>query len=427
MVDQSSEIKVDRFFGDANVQRLLVSSATWQPLQICYPREVNVSRLLAWLMDPTQGHGLGDLGIQSLLTRAWWNSGDATLPLATRRFLTPSNIHTEGFSSFLVATEVELNERFLDVLLIDATRRRYIAIENKFGAKQSDKQLIHYRKSLEEMFAGFLGIHILLDSNEAIPDDNAWIPVGYDWLADFLREAEQRESTAAHVQQTLAQFRNVIEDVAEDAMSSSPYGDLVAEVSSGHSQLMLELMKPWSTTAKGSQAQLMANLMANSGSLEGKAMLRLFQVYWRRKPVWDQCIKQAQFASFVLALKRKYNDIQVDPKRIRTSFTLQKWSSLIKIDEDEGYYFPAGINVRQTGETFQILSFVQFNDVRSEKRDALVEVADAMRRKNGFTRKLRDEQSFVAVRKSKDLRMSNAVDMALIHFSELAKALEPIL
>lgn len=233
MTNKTEEL-IDYFFGDANIQRLVTSTASWEPLRICYPKEVNVSRFIAWLLDPTEGHGLGDLAIQSLLVRAWWQCGGVDIDFATLRFLSPASVHTDGFSASVVTTEIDLGGRSLDVLVLDASRRRYIAIENKFGAYQSSAQLKHYRKQLEKLLPDFLGVHIFLDSNEAEPADSAWIPVGYDWLADFLREAEKREATARHVREALAQFRSVIEDESEDSMGKSTYGRLVTEVAGGH-------------------------------------------------------------------------------------------------------------------------------------------------------------------------------------------------
>lgn len=163
---------VDRFFSDSNVQRLTASTATWEPLRICYPKEVNVSRFIAWLLDPTEGHGLGDLAIQSLLVRAWVQSDQANLDLPTRRFLSPANIQTEGFSASMVTTEVELAGRYLDILVVDPGRNRYVAIENKFGAHQSAGQLKDYRRALEKLFPKYRGVYIFLDSNEADPKDD---------------------------------------------------------------------------------------------------------------------------------------------------------------------------------------------------------------------------------------------------------------
>lgn len=421
-----TEDLVDYFFGDANVQRLVTSTASCEPLRICYPKEVNVSRFIAWLLDPTEGHGLGDLAIQSLLVRAWWQLDHAEVPIATRRFLSPSSVQTDGFSASVVTTEVSLDGRLLDVLVIDATRRRYIAIENKFGAQQSKAQLAHYRKHLEKLLPDFLGVYIFLDSNEAAPEDPAWIPIGYEWLADFLMEAEKREATAPHVRSALAQFRSVIEDESEDAMAKSAYGRLVTEVASGHPEI-LGWMAEWSgSSSKGMRAHVLVDLMQHTNSLEGKAMLRLFQLYWRRTRVWDDCIRQVQFGPFVRALRSRFDDLLVDPKRVRSGFSLQQWESLIDREQFFSWFYPAGVTVRQTGESFKLTTFVNLNNVRAEKRDDLIEIAQEIRAGNGMTAQLKDEQSFVQLRHRKDLPFERAVDEVVSQMVELQEWLNKI-
>ncbi len=425
MISKTDAI-IDYFFGDANVQRLVSSTASCEPLRICYPKEVNVSRFIAWLLDPTEGHGLGDLAIQSLLVRAWWQSEEADLDIATRRFLSPANVHTEGFSASVVTTEVNLDGRSLDLLVLDASRRRYIAIENKFGASQSKAQLSHYRKQLGKLLPDFLGVHIFLDSNEAAPADLSWISVGYDWLSDFLREAERRESTARHVRDALAQFRGVIEEAAEDSMGKSTYGRLVTEVAGGHPEVFA-LMAEWSNNcSRGARLQVLAQLMAQATTLEGKALLRLFQLYWRRSAVWDDCIRQVQFAPFVFALRERFDDLLVDPKRVRTGFSLQQWASLVDQDQFPQWYYPAGVNVWQTGETFKVTTFIQLNDVRAERRDALLEIAADIRKNNGTRHPMTDEQSFVALRRRKDLTRERAIDESLSQMVELQMRLNAI-
>ena len=421
MANEGVAEAVDRFFGDQNVQRLIAMSATWRPLQICFPREVNISRLLGWLLDPTEGHGLGDLAIQSLLARAWQSPNRVALPLAIQRFLSPASVYTEGFSSVLVTTEVELGSKSLDVLVVDPRGRRYIAIENKFGAKQSDDQLKDYREGLEELLPNFLGVHIFIDSNDAVPDDDGWVSVGYDWLAEFLYAAEQREATALHVRETLQQFRAVIEDEAEDMASSDAKDVLVTEVSSGHSKLLLEQMKSWQKLKKGVRAKRLAELMEGATTLEEKAKLRLFQLYWRRKQLWDECIRQAQFAPFVREMKKCFDEVLVSPKRVRTTFFLRKWIALA--DDAESGQLPAGITVRQTGETFRVVSYVQLDHISADKRDAVSAVAADAR--NG--RKIQEDQRRIVIRRSDNLSKENAVKRALGDCADLHKVLEPVL
>lgn len=425
MSDRTEDL-VDYFFGDPNVQRLVTSSASCNPLRICYPKEVNVSRFIAWLLDPSEGHGLGDQAIRSLLVRTWHESGDAEIPIPTRRFLSPSNVLTEGFSTSLVTTEVALDGRSLDVLVIVDAGRSYIAIENKFGAQQSRAQLSHYRKQLEKLFPDFKGVHIFLDSRAAPPQDSAWIPIGYDWLGDFLMEAEKRESIAPHVRQALAQFRSVIEDESKDAMVKSAYGRLVTEVACEHPEI-LRLMQEWSaSSSKGMRARDLAQLMLGRSILEGKAMLRLFQLYWSRTRVWDHCIRQVQFGPFVAALQDRFDDLLVNPKIVRSGYSLERWESLIDQQKFTEWFYPAGVNVVQTGESFKVITFINLNNVRVEKKEALIKIAEEIKAADGKKGNLDHEQAFVRVRWRKDLTLDRAVDEAVSQMAMLKMKLDTV-
>ncbi len=421
-----AEDLVDDFFGDPSVQRLVTSSASCNPLRICYPKEVNVSRFIAWLLDPSEGHGLGDQAIRSLLVRAWHDGKEATIPLPTRRFLSPSNVLTEGFSASLVTTEVALDGRSLDVLMIDDAGRNYIAIENKFGAQQSSAQLSHYRKHLEKLFPDFTGVHIFLDSRMKAPEDPAWISIGYDWLSEFLMEAEQRESIAAHVREAFAQFRDVIEDESKDAMIKSAYGRLVTDVACKHPYI-LGLMRDWSvSSSKGMRAGHLAELMQGRSTLEGRAMLRLFQLYWSRTRVWDDCIRQVQFGPFVSKLRDRFPDLLVSPKIVRSGFSLERWESLIDRQELNEWFSPAGVTVAQTGDSFRVVTFINLSSVRGEKTDQLREIAARAKSSSGRNGNVSHEQAFIRLRVQNGLTLTRAVDEALSEMLKLDQRLATV-
>lgn len=207
--------------------------------------------------------------------------------------------------------------------MVDTARRRYIAIENKFGSQQSTDQLKDYRKHLEKLFPDFFGVYILIDSKRSDPLDESWIMVGYDWLTDFLRVAEDRSSTPQHVRDTLAQFREAVEEISEDTMGRSPRGRLITGVAGWHAAVWKQ-MKIWATQgSKGARAKTLADLFKNAATLEDKAKLRQFQLYWRRSSVWDQCVKQTDFARFVHELRQRYEDLEVNTRRVWTVFSFK--------------------------------------------------------------------------------------------------------
>lgn len=428
----SSEHLIEKFFADSDVQRLVNSTARSSPLQVCFPKEVNVSRLVAWLLDPSEGHGLGDLAIKSLLTQAWWNLDETSVPVATKRFLSPANVQTESFSACVVTTELELlkaghGDKSLDVLIIDPTQRRYIAIENKYGAVQSPEQLREYRERLEKLFPSFLGVHILLDSSELEADDDKWVRVDYTWLTDFLEESESRSSTSPHVREALAQFREAVGDRTEEGAGSSPTGRLITRVAVAHAEV-LSLLATWSDWSKASRGAKLAALIKSASTLTGKANLRLFQLYWRRVDVWKRCIAQVKFAPFVLAMER-VEDLLAEPRRVMTAFSRARWESLVDPDRDSDF-FAAHVEVRKTGDTFSVTTCMYLRDIRAEKLTKVVAAAEGLRKtsvKNARSMPLTSESDLVKLRIEKCSSTTAAVEELKSQFSALEQALASII
>lgn len=88
--------------------------------------------------------------------------------------------------------------------------------------------------------------------------------------------------------------------------------------------------------------------------------------------------------------------------------------------------FPAGVIVKQTGETFKVSSFIQLNGVRSEKRETLVATAEALRNRNGVKRQLHDEQSTIFLKRTKDLNLAKAIKETGTQFAALQAELETV-
>lgn len=155
-------------YGDPEVHQLLALGARHRALDICTPREINVSRLVAWLLDPNEGHGLGDKALRSLLAEAGRAEHAENLNISTRRFLAPAKVHNLALSSLIVKTELnvlakrkpargkatvqkERKRDLLDIVAIDPGLSLCVAIENKFGARESSDQLQRYLDGLEAL------------------------------------------------------------------------------------------------------------------------------------------------------------------------------------------------------------------------------------------------------------------------------------
>lgn len=160
------------------------------------------SDVLAWLLDPREGHGQGDMIVRDLLLGAYeatedewtWLDGRST----TSRFFeewTPSRIRTANFGSVFVARELGMNaaER-VDLFVFDPLNRFVLLIENKAKIAHNSEQLNRYRNSWSAMVAGnpqlrdYKSVYIALDrafdaeGDKRRPYQGFWLYLGYDWL-----------------------------------------------------------------------------------------------------------------------------------------------------------------------------------------------------------------------------------------------------
>ena len=84
---------IDYFLADRTVQGVIEASRESRPLQICYPREIPVSRFLGWVLDPTQGHGLNAAVIRRLLTACWETATSEAISPKLRKQIAPSRLN----------------------------------------------------------------------------------------------------------------------------------------------------------------------------------------------------------------------------------------------------------------------------------------------------------------------------------------------
>lgn len=167
------------------------------------------SDILAWVLDPREGHGQGeeilrDLLIQASVIASQKNSGldgRSTTALFFKEW-PPSRIRTTGFGSAFTARELGmiLQER-VDLFVIDAQNKFILAIENKAGSRHTKEQLESYRNHLNDVVSanprlkGYAQIYIALDRNseedyrEFAPGSNYWLHMGYSWLKSSAQRA----------------------------------------------------------------------------------------------------------------------------------------------------------------------------------------------------------------------------------------------
>jgi hypothetical protein len=400
--------EIDAFFADSDVLQLISLSSRSLPLAICYPGELAVSNFLCWLLDPSEGHGLGDMAIKALLNQAWHSAKDMKLEPQVRAALTPATVQTNGYSGMLAIAETSLQTKRLDVLAVDATKKLYIAIENKFGAKQSDGQLGNYRTYLRKMFKGFAGVHLYLDWNDKLPSDSHWIPVGYEWLVEFLRHAEERSATAEHVRATLAQFRIALKFEEEESGSDSLENRAIARIASQH-ESVVSVMAEWLYVANVRDRAAEFGKLINVTGVLAVAHRQLYQMFLRRPEYWARCARVVGMASFLTRLHQNFNSVLVDQRRKLTIFSLAEFEELIDPVMIDDWFYPAYVSVIKNVDKYLVEVYLDTTSVRPEMRGKLEVLAEEMAAHANIVRRTTNNAAWHRVKSQKNLTHSEAL------------------
>jgi hypothetical protein len=148
--------------------------------------ELRHSDFLAFLLNPRQNHGLGDVFVKRMLQKA----------LSAAQFdthITPLDIDTWDLDGLTVQREWQN----IDLLLLD--ERLVVIIENKITSSEHSGQLKRYRNTVETHYPGrhLLCLFLTPDGEEA--SDINYISISYSMLANLAKSIlEARVSTLGH-------------------------------------------------------------------------------------------------------------------------------------------------------------------------------------------------------------------------------------
>ena len=150
--------------------------------------EIRHSNFLAWLLDPSESHGLGGLFLKAVLMDLLRQT-----PVEQRLF---SPIVLDGGE--LRGVEVRREWKNIDLLITCDDPSFVIAIENKVGSGEHSDQLNRYRKIIED--APGLAKHahrqfVFLTPEGDSPSDEAWTEYSY---ADLFRVLSRVRRAAAN-------------------------------------------------------------------------------------------------------------------------------------------------------------------------------------------------------------------------------------
>lgn len=216
-----SERHLHDFAGSPELARLytLMAKARAQPdllaiIGVQWSEAVH-SNFLAWLLDPTANHGIGDYFLKNFLLLTGKPSEiDAVADWSDSRIQLEWPCTVDGIDGRL------------DILILNRSARFLCAIENKILAPEGGDQLTRYRKGLAAAYPNFTRRHIFLSPQgicaQRCEERKYWKPMDYTAILGLVEQTADHGDLAIsdEVRVFLRQYaitlrRNIVPETTE--------------------------------------------------------------------------------------------------------------------------------------------------------------------------------------------------------------------
>ncbi|MBK4735229.1 PDDEXK-like family protein [Noviherbaspirillum pedocola] len=162
-------------------------------------QEIRHSRFLAYLLDPSQPHGLDDRFLKAVIFAAAENHTLLPIPklqLAIADY-SEARVYCER-DHFDISVEIP------DLKLL-------FVIENKIGAGEREGQLIDYRKNAQKLYPEYKFFGCFLTADGYVGEDMEWASLSYSAITSSLRKLEQTGMLSPAVQMAIDHYVKLIE------------------------------------------------------------------------------------------------------------------------------------------------------------------------------------------------------------------------
>ncbi len=140
-------------------------------------QEIKHSRFLAFLLDPKQNHGLGDLCLKRLLRKVFASADRTSLPA---HFEDPNAVD-------LSQTQVHTERHNIDILLTNEAHKFAVIVENKVWTTEHSDQLSRYYRLVENYYPGWQVQGIYLTPYGATPSlKERYLPLSYRAVCEIV-------------------------------------------------------------------------------------------------------------------------------------------------------------------------------------------------------------------------------------------------
>ena len=217
-------------------------------------QEVRHSDFLAFLLNPQQSHGLGDVFLKRLLQQAL-GAGGRTLPIL------PLDLDIWSLDEVLVLREWQN----IDLLLLDKPHHFAIIIENKIEIHEHSNQLQRYRQVVQTHYPDWSIIGLYLTPDGELPSDESYLPVSYSVICQVL-EGLARSRASTFGPEVLMAITHYTQMVRRHIVGESEIAELCRRIYQKH-QRALDLIYEYRPDRPAEIREVLERLITNTPGL----------------------------------------------------------------------------------------------------------------------------------------------------------------
>lgn len=360
--------ELNAFMSDGDLAKMLEEvKISDDILDVIKLSENQHSDMLAWCLNPNEGHAQGDAVVKDLLISAHGASSFCTYD--NKKFFeawTPARIRRSNFGAAFLTREfkIQLDDMGasgrLDLFIVDPQNKILVAIENKVGAKLTSQQLTTYCERVNKefgsrpVFSDFQFAYIVLDrdlrsyTEEEVEElGTRWTFLDYTWLeasADRARRHLVRNNEAAQLLMAYCQKQTGWENAAQQQLS-----EIAADFSIRHEivvKKLREISKQKITTWTP------ATLRTDLGDL------CIF--YQQNRPLCRVLFEASGIGAVRAGLMRSMSGLTADRVQTRRTWmalATERMHELLNDEEDDPHW-PIFVNIfREGGNDLEVSKF----------------------------------------------------------------------
>lgn len=190
-------------------------------------QESRHSDFLAFLLHPTQNHGLGDVFLKRLLQKAIAYSENNELSI------TQIDLDIWDLSQAEVLREWDR----IDIFVLDQTNQLATVIENKISSKESTGQLKRYREKIERLYPNFKKIFLYLTPDGDDPSDKKYLRLDYSLICELVENLANSRASILGTE-VVTVMKHYTEMLRRHIVSESEIAELCQKIYTKHQQAL---------------------------------------------------------------------------------------------------------------------------------------------------------------------------------------------